>query len=68
MHGMMAEKTRRQEQIRADETELEKLDTMVKTHIQPNLVSAVYRAPQARLVACTPELNDSVQCTFRPSV
>lgn len=39
MHGMMAEKTKRQEQIRADEAELEKLDTMVRTHIQPNLVS-----------------------------
>lgn len=63
MHGMMAEKTRRQEQIRADEAELEKLDTMVKTHIQPNLVSAVYRAAQAWLVACTPKLNGSVQCT-----
>ena len=39
MHRMMAEKERRQEQIRQDELELAKLDTMVKSHIQPNLVS-----------------------------
>jgi hypothetical protein len=39
MHKMTAKKQASFEQIRADEAELSRLDEMVSSHIQPNLVS-----------------------------
>jgi type IV secretory pathway VirB10-like protein len=39
MHKMMHEKHRRQEQIRADQAAMDRIDETIKTNIQPCLVS-----------------------------
>jgi hypothetical protein len=38
MHKMMREKKARQERIAKDKEEIDKIDGMIKTHVQPNLV------------------------------
>jgi len=39
MHKMMHEKHKRQEQIKADQAALERIDETIRTNIQPCLVS-----------------------------